>query len=62
MKKVYLDNAATTELHAEVISTMVEVLQNDFGNPSRSPTHFIEKSTQQRHQIQPSRRKNRCRI
>jgi cysteine desulfurase len=34
MKKVYLDNAATTPIHPEVISVMMNVLQNDFGNPS----------------------------
>jgi cysteine desulfurase len=42
MKKVYLDNAATTALHPEVISTMMEVLQNDFGNPSS--THSFGRS------------------
>lgn len=34
MKKIYLDNAATTPLYPEVIEVMVAVLQNDFGNPS----------------------------
>jgi cysteine desulfurase len=42
MKKVYLDNAATTAIHPEVISVMLEVLQNDFGNPSS--THSFGRS------------------
>lgn len=36
MKKVYLDNAATTPLRKEVIATMMHSLANDFGNPSSS--------------------------
>ena len=36
MKKVYLDNAATTPLSEEVIDAMVSVLKNNFGNPSSS--------------------------
>lgn len=42
MKKVYLDNAATTAIHPEIISVMLEVLQNDFGNPSS--THSFGRS------------------
>ena len=42
MKKVYLDNAATTAIHPEVISVMMNVLQNDFGNPSS--THSFGRS------------------
>ena len=34
MNKVYLDNAATTPIREEVIREMVEVMSNDFGNPS----------------------------
>ena len=34
MKKVYLDNASTTQLHPEVILEMTKVLTEDFGNPS----------------------------
>jgi cysteine desulfurase len=34
MKKVYLDNAATTPMHPEVIQEMTRVMQEDFGNPS----------------------------
>ncbi|HQU99810.1 MAG: cysteine desulfurase [Bacteroidia bacterium] len=32
--KVYLDNAATTPVHPDVVATMVPLLQNGFGNPS----------------------------
>ena len=42
MKKVYLDSAATTLIHPEVISVMLDVLQNDFGNPSS--THSFGRS------------------
>lgn len=34
MKKIYLDNAATTPMRPEVIREMVQVMTNDFGNPS----------------------------
>jgi len=34
MKKVYLDNASTTQLRPEVIQEMTKVLIEDFGNPS----------------------------
>jgi cysteine desulfurase len=34
MKKVYLDNASTTQLRPEVIQGMTKVLTEDFGNPS----------------------------
>jgi cysteine desulfurase len=34
MKKVYLDNASTTQLRPEVILEMTKVLTEDFGNPS----------------------------
>jgi cysteine desulfurase len=34
MKKVYLDNASTTQLRPEVIVAMTKVLTEDFGNPS----------------------------
>ena len=32
--KVYLDNAATTAIHPDVVNAMIPVLQNQFGNPS----------------------------
>ncbi|MFK8044568.1 MAG: cysteine desulfurase family protein [Crocinitomicaceae bacterium] len=31
---VYLDNAATTPMAAEVIESMIDVMKNDYGNPS----------------------------
>lgn len=34
MKKVYLDNAATTAIRAEVIQEMTKVMTEDYGNPS----------------------------
>ncbi len=43
MKKVYFDNAATTELRKEVIHTMVNVLKTEYGNPSS--THSYGRSS-----------------
>lgn len=34
MKKIYLDNASTTAIRAEVLSEMTRVLQEEYGNPS----------------------------
>ncbi|SHG09680.1 cysteine desulfurase [Flavobacterium fluvii] len=34
MKKVYLDNASTTQLRPEVVQEMSKVLAEDYGNPS----------------------------
>ncbi|WP_134088626.1 cysteine desulfurase family protein [Olivibacter sp. XZL3] len=34
MKQIYLDNAATTALHPEVIKVMLEAMEENFGNPS----------------------------
>ena len=34
MKKVYLDNASTTQLRPEVLQEMTKVLSEDYGNPS----------------------------
>lgn len=39
MKKVYLDNASTTQLRPEVIQEMTKVLVEDYGNPSS--THSL---------------------
>ena len=39
MKKVYLDNAATTPIAPEVIDVMQVSMQDNFGNPSS--THQI---------------------
>jgi cysteine desulfurase len=36
MKKIYLDNASTTPLRKEVIDSMIESMEADFGNPSSS--------------------------
>lgn len=50
MKQIYLDNAATTALHPEVIQVMLETMENSFGNPSsahaagRKAKALIEKS------------------
>jgi cysteine desulfurase len=43
LRKVYFDNAATTQLRPEVIKTMTEVLQTEFGNPSS--THAYGRSS-----------------
>ena len=32
--KIYLDNAATTPIHPEVVDAMIPMLRNQFGNPS----------------------------
>lgn len=42
-KRTYLDSAATSSVHPEVIKAMVEVLQNDYGNPSS--THSFGRSS-----------------
>jgi len=34
MKNVYLDNASTTKIRSEVIAIMMEILQENYGNPS----------------------------
>lgn len=39
MNRIYLDNAATTPLSEEVIVAMVDVLKNNYGNPSS--THSL---------------------
>lgn len=42
MKKVYLDNAATTAIRPEVVDEMTKVMLEDFGNPSS--THSFGRS------------------
>lgn len=37
--QVYFDNAATTALDPEVIKVMVDVMNNNFGNPSSIHSH-----------------------
>jgi cysteine desulfurase len=39
MKRVYLDNAATTPLHPEVIDCMVDVMQSEYGNASSTHSY-----------------------
>jgi cysteine desulfurase len=39
MKKVYLDNAATTPLRQEVITEMITSLTTDYGNPSSTHSY-----------------------
>ena len=34
MSKIYLDNAATTQIHAEVLDEMNRVMKECYGNPS----------------------------
>lgn len=43
MRRIYLDNAATTPLHPEVISVMEDCMSKNFGNPS-SIHHFGRKA------------------
>jgi cysteine desulfurase len=42
MSKVYLDNASTTAIHPLVIDEMVQIMSNDYGNPSS--THGFGRS------------------
>lgn len=42
MKKIYLDNAATTPLAEEVIQEMTTVLRENFGNPSSTHSYGQE--------------------
>ncbi len=37
--RIYLDNAATTPMHPEVISAMMSVMSEDYGNPSSIHRH-----------------------
>src|SRR5690606_5383002 len=39
MRKIYLDNAATTPMHIEVIEEMADCMKNIYGNPSS--THIF---------------------
>lgn len=43
MKKVYFDNAATTEMREDVISCISEVMKTEYGNPSS--THAYGRSS-----------------
>lgn len=52
MKKIYLDNAATTSLKSEVLEEMMPILKENYGNPSsiysigRNARKEVEKSRQ----------------
>ena len=39
MKKIYFDNAATTEISEKVISEMMSVMKMNYGNPSSTHSH-----------------------
>ncbi|MCG2611931.1 cysteine desulfurase [Flavobacterium sp. SM15] len=43
MRKIYLDNASTTQLRPEVVAEMTKILSEDFGNPSS--THSFGRSS-----------------
>ena len=43
MKKIYFDNAATTQMSDDVVSAITEVMKNNFGNPSS--THSFGRSS-----------------
>ena len=43
MKKIYFDNAATTQISNEVIAVISDVMKNNFGNPSS--THSFGRSS-----------------
>ncbi len=43
--RVYLDNAATTPLHPEVLDTMIPFMRDHFGNPSSIHSHGREVRT-----------------
>jgi len=42
LMRVYLDNAATTPLDAEVMKTMCNAMESHFGNPSSIHAHGRE--------------------
>ncbi|KON86939.1 cysteine desulfurase [Sporosarcina globispora] len=50
MERIYLDHAATSPMHPEVIERMTEVMKSEFGNPSsihyfgRSARHIIDEA------------------
>ena len=43
MRKIYFDNAATTQVRKEVVHKIAEILSTEFGNPSS--THSIGRSS-----------------
>ncbi|WP_026693817.1 cysteine desulfurase family protein [Peribacillus kribbensis] len=50
MEKIYMDHAATSPMHPEVIERMASAMRNDFGNPSsihsfgRAARHVLDES------------------
>ena len=48
MNRIYMDNAATTPIHSEVLTEMMPVLTTDFGNPNslhsfgREAKHYVD--------------------
>lgn len=50
LKQIYVDHAATAPMHPQVIRKMVEVMENEFGNPSsihafgRKARHIIDEA------------------
>lgn len=49
MRKVYLDNAATTPMHPEVIDEMADCMKNIYGNPSS--THVFGREAKARMEL-----------
>ena len=45
MQRIYLDNAATTQIDKEVMQVMVSVMENHYGNPSSIHAHGREVRT-----------------
>ena len=43
MRKIYFDNAATTQVRKEVVDKVAEILSTEFGNPSS--THSFGRSS-----------------
>ena len=58
MKKIYLDNNATTPLHPEVLEAMLPGLRENYGNPSS--IHSFGRSA--RVQLDEAREKVACLI
>ena len=43
MSTIYLDNAATTKVREEIVSTISSIIKNEYGNPSS--THSYGRSS-----------------
>jgi cysteine desulfurase len=46
MKEIYLDNSATTRLCCSSVKAMMDIMENNYGNPSslHSMGHLAEKA------------------